>query len=95
MMGLLVILILQSLKNENYGEFEAALDVVVKCIYNPPKYYAQVFSSSDFNLQYCIPVQISISLFIQRCYPHRSAHKNDYSYDQIKNNLLTSRAESL
>ncbi|KAI8562758.1 hypothetical protein RHMOL_Rhmol03G0059900 [Rhododendron molle] len=42
----------KSLKNENYGEFEAALDVVVKCIYNPPKYYAQVFSPSDFNIQY-------------------------------------------
>ncbi|KAI8562753.1 hypothetical protein RHMOL_Rhmol03G0059400 [Rhododendron molle] len=36
----------KSLKNENYGEFEAALDVVVKCIYNPPKYYAQTLYGS-------------------------------------------------
>nr|XP_027065456.1 annexin D8-like isoform X3 [Coffea arabica] len=33
--------IFQSLKNEKSGEFEDALRVVVTCICNPPKYYAE------------------------------------------------------
>lgn len=36
----------KSLKKENYGEFEDALDVVVKCMSNPPKYYAQILYGS-------------------------------------------------
>ncbi|XP_057505693.1 uncharacterized protein LOC130788987 [Actinidia eriantha] len=36
----------KSLKNGNYGVFEDALKVVVKCIYNPPKYYAQTLYGS-------------------------------------------------
>ncbi|KAL7225813.1 hypothetical protein ACSBR1_021052 [Camellia fascicularis] len=36
----------KSLKNGNYGEFEDALKVVVKCMYNPPKYYAKILYAS-------------------------------------------------
>ncbi|CAL5435731.1 unnamed protein product [Camellia sinensis] len=36
----------KSLKYGNYGEFEDALKVVVKCIYNPPKYYAKILYAS-------------------------------------------------
>ncbi|XP_052174645.1 annexin Gh1-like [Diospyros lotus] len=31
----------KSLKTENHGEFEDALKVVIKCIYNPQKYYSK------------------------------------------------------
>jgi hypothetical protein len=34
--------ILQSLKNAKYMEFEDALKVVMKCMCNPPTYYAKV-----------------------------------------------------
>ena len=42
--------IFQSLKNEKSGEFEDALRVVVTCICNPPKYYAEVIVFSTLIL---------------------------------------------
>ncbi|CAK9181052.1 unnamed protein product [Ilex paraguariensis] len=34
----------KSFKTDNHGEFGEALKTVVKCIYNPPKYYAKVIN---------------------------------------------------
>ncbi|XAR64855.1 hypothetical protein NMG60_11008729 [Bertholletia excelsa] len=36
----------KALKNEKYREFKDALKMVVKCMYNPPKYYAKALYSS-------------------------------------------------
>ncbi|KAF4367453.1 hypothetical protein F8388_025871 [Cannabis sativa] len=64
----------KSLKREKSGEFEGALKMVVKCICNPPNYYAKVLHGSiKGNIEGVMVSRAESSDFdeIQRCYKNK------------------------
>ena len=73
----------QALKTNGSGEFEESLRVVVKCIYNPSKYYSKVIKSREPLDQYK-KADCSVPVLIHSSALDISSYCREVCYLQIK-----------